>query len=149
MTKPVVYVIDDCRLSLAAAEALLAVSGYRARCFLSPRGFLSDRTRSGGECVVADLAMSDVAPAAFLRRLRMYGSRLPVILTGFYITPGEVHAWLQRGAFAVVEKPFDAAAFLEAIEQARQAPPYATLCSTFRLLTESAATALLPPASSR
>lgn len=66
-------------------------------------------------------------------------------MTGLYVAPSQAQAWLQRGAYAVLEKPFDGNVFLETIAQARQAPAYATLCSSLLSLAQLGPPATSPP----
>src|SRR5688572_2648469 len=99
MCKPIVYVVDDSRLVLSAVEALLTVSGYEARCFLSPHGFLASRPQPNDGCLVIDFAAPVIDPAAFMSRLRVQGRHLPVIMATFMFDRAKTQAWLKHGVF--------------------------------------------------
>jgi FixJ family two-component response regulator len=134
MCKLIVYVVDDSRLVLSAVEALLTVSGYAARCFLSPYGFLASRSRPNDGCLVIDFTAPVIDPAAFMGRLRSEGRHLPVIMATFMFDRAKTQTWLKHGVFAVVEKPFDATDFLGTVEQALNLSPFGAACSSLSSL---------------
>lgn len=120
MTTPeaTVLVVDDDPAFRASMEQFLSAAGYRARSFASPRDFLEHAAGPGPCCVLMDLRMPGAGGLELQAELARRG--LPgavVFLSGH----GDVKATAQAmkaGAVDFLEKPFDEAALLDAIERA-------------------------------
>ena len=112
-----VHVVDDDPAMRDSLRMLLEASGFVVRTFDSAGALLA--TNPGGiACVLTDVRMPDIDGLALLRRLRVQGSLVPVIvMTGQGDIAIAVQA-MKAGAVDFLEKPFDDDALFEAIRRA-------------------------------
>lgn len=107
MTVPTVFIVDDDDAIRDALAWLLKSRGITARAWPSAEAFLADWSDALRGCTVLDVRMDGMSGVELFERLRVLGSRLPVLfLTGHGDVPLAVSA-LKRGAFDFVEKPFN------------------------------------------
>jgi FixJ family two-component response regulator len=118
--KVTVFVVDDDPGARRSLCWLIQEAGLFVRAFRSGREFLEQyRPQEGqGGCLVVDLRMPEMGGLEVQRRLREYGSELPVI---FLTAHGDVPACAQAfkaGAFEFLEKPVDHTILLKRIRNA-------------------------------
>jgi two-component system response regulator FixJ len=115
---PVIHVIDDDEAMRSSLLFLLATADLPARGHASAAAFLACLPAEETGCVVTDVRMPGMSGIELLRRLKVQGSRLPVIvITGHGDVPLAVEA-MKAGAVDFLEKPFDDAALLAAVRAA-------------------------------
>lgn len=112
----IVYLIDDEDAIRRSAGFMLKTSGFQVKAFESGVVFLKEREPELG-CVLLDIRMPGMDGLAVQRTLRERGSNLPVIvMTGH----GDVNVAVQAmkaGAIDFIEKPFEKAVLLSALEE--------------------------------
>jgi RNA polymerase sigma factor (sigma-70 family) len=113
-----VFLVDDDPSVRDALGLLLGVRGYRTAVFASGEAFLKAWQPDWAGCLVADIRMSGMDGLALQRKLQEMGCPLPVI-----IVTGHGDVSLAREAFKAravdfLEKPFDDAKLIAAIEEA-------------------------------
>ena len=119
-----IHVVDDDEAMRESLVALLEDAGYEARAHASAEDLLARGADDPG-CVVSDIRMPGMDGLTLLKKLRTEGRELPLILiTGHGDIP---LAWRpEGGAVDFLEEPFEAEAFLAAIEASprrRATPP--------------------------
>jgi FixJ family two-component response regulator len=113
----IVHIIDDdagMRKSLVmlAGSAVLHARGYE-----SAEAFLRESVVHQPGCVVLDLRMSGMSGLDLLQRLRADKNDIPVILiSGHADVPAAIRG-MKLGAVDLLEKPFEPAVLLEAIQR--------------------------------
>ncbi|GAB2176977.1 response regulator FixJ [Dongia sp. agr-C8] len=114
----VVHVIDDDESVRHALAFLLATSGIPVRVHESGDAFLETVDGLQPGCILTDIRMPGTDGLALQRRLTELGINLPVIvMTGHGDVPMAVEA-MKGGAVDFIEKPFDDAVLLKAIQTA-------------------------------
>ncbi len=114
----VVHVIDDDESVRHALAFLLATSGIPVRVHESGDAFLETVDGLQPGCILTDIRMPGTDGLALQRRLVELGINLPVIvMTGHGDVPMAVEA-MKVGAVDFIEKPFDDAVLLRAIQTA-------------------------------
>ena len=115
-----VCIVDDDPDVRDSLQMLLGRSGYRILAFESARAFLQAGIKAEGTCVLADIRMPEMDGLALQREINRTIPGLPVIvITGHGDVPLAVQA-MKAGAIEFLEKPFEKATLLEAIETAFQ-----------------------------
>ena len=114
-----VAVVDDDDLVLTSVCMLLASHGYRARGFASCQAFLDDPARSAAECLILDVRLPGITGPELQERLCAESLCPPVIfVSGHATVPLAVKA-MRLGAVDFLQKPYDEAALLDRVVQAR------------------------------
>jgi len=144
MTKPTVHIIDDDEAVGRALTALTRSAGHEAATYPSATAFLETMANDDAGCVVTDVRMPHLSGLDLLRELKRRGAGIPVIvMSGQGDIPMAVEA-LKLGAINFIEKPFDAAAYLDCIadalarseDQARRHAQLATTKARLAQLTQ-------------
>ena len=113
-----VYVVDDDADVRDSLEMLLRRSGYRILAFDSARALLGAGIASTDSCVLADVRMPEMDGLALQREIKRTIPGLPVIMmTGHGDVAMAVRA-MKEGAIEFLEKPFEKAALISALENA-------------------------------
>lgn len=122
MNKPTVYIVDDDEAVRRGLTALLLAKGHAVETFASADAFLSAVPSAPVGCALVDIRLPKTSGLELQREMKRRGLPLPVvIITGHGDVPVAVAA-LKAGAVDFLEKPFDSAALLTAIDEAlRQA----------------------------
>ena len=112
----IVYLVDDDEAIRRSAGFMLKTSGFVVKPFLSGVEFLKERELEPG-CILLDIRMPGLEGLEVQQALRDGGSTLPVIvMTGH----GDVNVAVQAmkaGAVDFIEKPFEKAVLMKAIEE--------------------------------
>jgi two-component system, LuxR family, response regulator FixJ len=115
---PIVYVIDDDPDARHSLEFLLDCAGIRVRSFPSADAFLAASPPLAGACIVTDVRMPGRNGIEFVEEMKRRGAHVPVIvITGHADVPLAIQA-MHAGVADFIEKPFDDALMLKAIETA-------------------------------
>jgi two-component system, LuxR family, response regulator FixJ len=102
-----VYVIDDDPAMRDSLDFLLGSAGFSVRVFESAGNFLAVLPDLSFGCIVSDVRMPEIDGIDLLRRLKIEGRKLPiVIMTGHGDIPLAVEA-MKLGALDFLEKPFE------------------------------------------
>ena len=118
--KPLVHVVDDDEAIRRSISFLLKTGGYAVRLYASGTEFLAESNRLDRGCILLDVRMPDVDGMEVQQRLRECGVLLPVIImTGHGDIDMAVRA-MKAGAVDFIEKPFERALLLEALESAQE-----------------------------
>ena len=113
-----VCIVDDDEAMRDSLRWLLESAGYRTATYPSAERFLGCRRPAGAACLVLDVRMPGTSGLELQQELNRRGRPLPIIfITGHGDVPMAVSA-VKSGAFHFLEKPFQDAHLLEAIEQA-------------------------------
>jgi two-component system response regulator FixJ len=117
MSEPrTVYLVDDEEAIRRSAGFMLKTSGYIVRSYASGVEFLKERKLEPG-CILLDVRMPGMDGLDVQKTLRERGITLPVIvMTGHGDVATSVQA-MKLGALDFLEKPFEKAVLLSAIEQ--------------------------------
>jgi len=127
-----ISIVDDDESVRTATEALLRSIGYEVKTFASAELFFESSALRETECLVLDVQMPGIDGLELQRQLNEAGFRVPII----FITANEEGTHRQRaieaGAVDFFRKPFDAKAFLAAIQSVlwpspiKETSPYAS-----------------------
>jgi len=128
----VISVVDDNEPIRAATKALLRSMGYKVETFASAELFLESDALRETACLILDVQMPGIDGLELQRQLNEAGFSVPII----FITANEEGTHRQRaieaGAVNFFCKPFDAKAFLAAIQSVlwpspiKETSPYAS-----------------------
>ncbi|MES3097333.1 response regulator transcription factor [Sphingomonas aerolata] len=117
-TSRVVHVVDDDPAIRQSVGFLLRKAGYAVETHVAGTQFLKHVTREARGCVLLDVRMPDIDGLEVQATLAQRGIALPVImLTGHGDVALAVRA-IKAGAIEFLEKPFERATLLAAIETA-------------------------------
>jgi len=111
-----VHLVDDDESIRRSVSFMLRTSGYVVKTYASGVEFLKDAKSATPGCILLDVLMPEVDGLEVQRRLHDQGVFLPVIVMTAH---GDVTVSVQAmkgGAIDFIEKPFDKAALLGAIE---------------------------------
>ena len=112
----IVYLVDDDDAIRRSAGFMLKTSGYIVKAFTTGTEFLKEKEVDPG-CLLLDIRMPGLDGLGVQQTLRDRGSTLPIIvMTGH----GDVNVAVQAmkaGAVDFIEKPFEKAVLMKAIEE--------------------------------
>ncbi len=114
-TTATVYVIDDDASVRRALERLLRVAGYRVAVFESATAFLSLRTVEHPLCLVVDVRMPGLTGFDLQDALKAEERDLPIVFVTGHADAGMAARALEAGAVALLGKPVDDGALLDAV----------------------------------
>jgi len=115
--EPTVCVIDDDD-DVRDSLAMLLGRKYRVLTFASAHDYLDAGIKPGRTCVLADIRMPEMDGLALQREIKKRTPDMPVlIMTGHGDVPMAVQA-MKEGALEFLEKPFDRAVIMAALENA-------------------------------
>lgn len=118
MEKRLVHLVDDEESIRRSASFLLKTSGFEVRTYASGVEFLKAVRHADPGCVLLDVRMPEMDGLEVQRALNARGVALPVIvLTGHGDVTTAVQA-MKAGAVDFLEKPFEKATLLAALERA-------------------------------
>jgi two-component system, LuxR family, response regulator FixJ len=142
--KTIIHVIDDDAAMRDSLSFLLEVNGYQPMTYDSANAFLSAATLNEPACVISDIRMPGMSGIELVRKLKAVATPWPVILiTGHGDVALAVEA-MKAGAIDFIEKPFDDAALLGAIQAALNSQPTALGDSNARSEAEARLADLSP-----
>jgi|SRR5580658_3422648 FixJ family two-component response regulator len=142
-TPSLLAILDDDKSVQVALQDLIESEGMSTLCFDSAEQFLDSAGRYQASCVIADIGMPGMSGIELQARLKVEQCGLPIIfITARGDIPLAVSA-MKEGASDFFAKPFEAGAFMAAVERAletsrkirRQAVEQAELIARYRCLT--------------
>ncbi len=111
-----VFLVDDDDAIRRSASFLLKTSGYKVETYVSGVAFLKEARHVGIGCVLLDVRMPEMDGLQVQKELGTRGIALPVIvMTGHGDVQVAVEA-MKAGAIDFIEKPFEKAVLLAALE---------------------------------
>lgn len=116
---PEIHVVDDDPAVRDSLRMLLEASGQTVKVYADAESFIAAGMKGNGPgCVVADVRMPGLSGLDLLRILQDRDIDLPlIVITGHADVSMAVQA-LKEGASDFIEKPFDDAVFLAAVNKA-------------------------------
>ncbi len=113
-----VFIVDDDAAVRDALSLLLSLRGYATAVFACAEDFLSALLPQWRGCVVADISMPGMSGLDLQRELARHPSRLPVIVITGHGDVAAARQAFKAQAVDFLEKPFDDARLVLAIESA-------------------------------
>ena len=118
MDKRLIHLIDDEDAIRRSAGFMLRTSGFDVKTYESGVAFLKEAKTANPGCILLDVRMPEMDGLEVQRELNARGVAMPVIvLTGHGDISIAVQA-MKAGAVDFLEKPFEKAHLLDAIERA-------------------------------
>lgn len=116
--RKLIHIIDDEDAIRRSASFMLKTSGYAVQAWASGTEFLKDARHAEHGCILLDIRMPEIDGLEVQRQLAERGVTMPiVIMTGHGDVSIAVRA-MKAGAVDFLEKPFEKAALIGAIEEA-------------------------------
>lgn len=112
-----VFIVDDDPAVRDALGLLLGVRGYRTAVFASGEAFLQAWRADWAGCLLIDIRMSGMDGLALQQELIKRGCAIPVIIATGHGDVGSARAAFKANAIDFLEKPFDDAKLVAAIEE--------------------------------
>ncbi|SEQ98785.1 response regulator transcription factor [Sphingobium sp. YR768] len=116
--RPTVHIVDDEAAIRRSAGFLLKKSGYRVEAWPSGVEFLKDVRSAAEGCILLDIRMPVMDGLDVQQALIDQGVTMPIVLLTGHADVGIAVRAMKAGAVDFVEKPFDIAVLLDAIEAA-------------------------------
>lgn len=116
-------VVDDQQSVRDALSSVIRSVGYRSSLFASAEAFLQSGQLTETDCILLDIFMPGLTGLDLQARLRQMNCAIPIIfITGDSDDDLRARAF-EHGAVAVLRKPIDDKALLDAIADALQCRP--------------------------
>lgn len=116
MSDKIVHLVDDDEAVRRSAGFMLKTSGYQVKSYASGVELLKEREIAPG-CILLDVRMPEMDGLQVQQALQERGVGLPVVvMTGHGDVTVAVQA-MKSGAVDFIEKPFEKAVLIEAIEE--------------------------------
>jgi FixJ family two-component response regulator len=113
-----VYIVDDDPSVRDSLSLMLGLAGYRVALYANAEAFLEAWRDSWSGCVLADLRLPGASGIELQARLRERASTLPVVIITAHGDVPTARKAFQAQAVDFLEKPFDHAQLLDAINTA-------------------------------
>lgn len=113
-----VYIVDDDASIRDSLSLMLGLAGYRVSLFADAESFLAACQPEWAGCVVADLRMPGISGIDLQAELKQRGSPLQFIIITAHGDVATARTAFQSRAVDFLEKPFDHAELVKAIETA-------------------------------
>lgn len=117
MTIPFVAIIDDDEALCSSLADLMRSIGYRADPFTSAETFLMTSSRSGCDCIIADIHMPGMGGLNLIRELHNQGIVTPVVLITALPDKHLDEEASSLGALCLLRKPFETSSLLDCVER--------------------------------
>jgi two-component system response regulator FixJ len=125
MPDRIVHIVDDDEAVRQSLAFLLGSAGLAVRLYDSASAFLAGLSAVKKGCLITDVRMPDMTGIELLQQLRAKACTLPaIVITGHGDIPLAVEA-MRAGAVDFIEKPFDDATILHAVQSALDRSPSA------------------------
>jgi FixJ family two-component response regulator len=113
-----VYVVDDDASVRDSLALLLGLRGFRSALFASAEDFLAALEPEWKGCLLTDLRLPGISGLELQQELKRRGTALPLVIITGHGDIAAARAAFKSNAVDFIEKPFDDAALLAAIEAA-------------------------------
>ena len=115
---PLISIIDDDEAIRRSLDDLIRSAGLRARVFSSAEAFLQSNQMSEIDCLILDLCLPGMSGLELQRQLAEGNFDLPIILMTAHESGDQRRQAVEAGAVAFLNKPFEEADLLNAIDRA-------------------------------
>jgi FixJ family two-component response regulator len=115
---PIVYIVDDDSSVRKALRRLIESMGMRAEVFATPQELLDRGPDARPGCMLFDVQLPGMNGFELHERVVRSGYAAPVIFITAHPDPGSRDRARQADAVAYLEKPFDDASLLDALDRA-------------------------------
>jgi len=115
---PLISIIDDDEAIRRSLDDLIRSAGLRARVFSSAEAFLQSNQMSEIDCLILDLCLPGMSGLELQRQLAEGNFDLPIILMTAHDRGDQRRQAVEAGAVAFLNKPFEEADLLNAIDRA-------------------------------
>jgi len=115
---PLISIIDDDEDIRRSLDDLIRSAGLRARVFSSAEAFLQSNQMSEIDCLILDLCLPGMSGLELQRQLAEGNFDLPIILMTAHERGDQRRQAVEAGAVAFLNKPFEEADLLNAIDRA-------------------------------
>jgi len=115
---PLISIIDDDEAIRRSLDDLIRSAGLRARGFYSAEAFLQSNQMSEIDCLILDLCLPGMSGLELQRQLAEGNFDLPIILMTAHERGDQRRQAVEAGAVAFLNKPFEEADLLNAIDRA-------------------------------
>jgi FixJ family two-component response regulator len=116
----VVAVVEDDVSMLRSVKRLLSALGFATELYDSAETYLHHAKKSAANCLLLDIDLGGISGIELKRRLTASGSRLPVIFMTAIEDERTKNDALAAGCVAFLQKPFAAAALMQALERIKK-----------------------------
>jgi FixJ family two-component response regulator len=113
-----VYVVDDDASVRDSLALLLGLRGFRSALFASAEDFLAALEPEWKGCLLTDLRLPGISGLELQQELKRRGTALPLVIITGHGDIAAARAAFKSNAVDFIEKPFDDASLLAAIEAA-------------------------------
>ncbi len=118
-----ISIVDDDESIRRATRALLRSVGYRVETFASAELFLESDALRETDCLVLDVRMPGIDGLELQRRLNAAQSHIPIIFVTAHDDKSYRTTAMDAGAVNFFRKPFEANAFVAAVQAALRNSP--------------------------
>jgi len=115
--KKQVFIVDDDEAVCRSLKCLLMTYGFTVSTFLSAEDYFVAVPNSMKGCLILDIHMQGLDGWGTMKRLIKSGSKRPVIMVSADKKDGLRDTALKAGAIGFLQKPFDAQALVDLINQ--------------------------------
>ncbi|RAK60335.1 hypothetical protein DJ021_11215 [Phenylobacterium hankyongense] len=115
---PIISIVDDDAAVRSALDALVRSLGYEARAFESAEAFLNGDGADATDCVILDVQMPGMSGPQLQARLIEDGRPIPIVFITAFPHDDLRRAVLALGAIALLGKPWEGQALVDALEAA-------------------------------
>lgn len=113
---PLISIIDDDEAVRRSVDDLIRSAGLRARGFSSAEAFLQSNQLSEIDCLILDLCLPGMSGLELQRQLAQDNFDLPIIFMTAHESGDQRRRAVEAGAVGFLNKPFDEADLLNAID---------------------------------
>ena len=117
MSDKIVHLVDDDEAIRRSAGFMLKTSGYQVKAYASGVELLKDARDLPAGCILLDVRMPEMDGLQVQRELQEKGITYPVIVMTGHGDVGVAVQAMKAGAVDFIEKPFEKAVLLSAIEE--------------------------------
>lgn len=117
-TDNLVAVIDDDESVRESIPGLLRAFGFNAMAFESAEAFLASEVIETTDCLILDVAMPGMSGPELFEQLKHGPCSIPVIFITAHGSAELCGRLIRLGAAACLQKPFDPAVLIEALQHA-------------------------------
>lgn len=116
--RKLIHIVDDEEAIRKSAGYLLKVAGYAVETWPSGTAFLSAAKQAEHGCILLDIRMPDMDGLAVQSALAQSGVTMPVVIMTGHGDIGIAVRAMKAGAVDFLEKPFERATLIQAVEAA-------------------------------
>ena len=119
-TRQTVCIVDDDESVRRALRRLVHSAGWNAETYATAEEFLDSPPQRVRACLILDVHLPGLSGLELHERLTAAGRSIPVVFITAYADSRVRDEALRAGAIALLAKPFEDQALLDAVERAAQ-----------------------------